>query len=335
MTKTAKEIVKDLFLRRPVDRLPVVPWVFRHAAKLEQVSVQGMFSSSHVLSKTLNNAQKLYGYDVIINNFDPTLEAEACGCNISWENVEEFPRLIGCLGADKVEAINVQEVESRGRLPVVISATQALRITAGKSVAIAGVVTGPLTLAGYLTGRDILHDLETNPEVIERAVDQSAKVSLKVAKLYCELRVDLVVVADEQLGRVKSHIVPRLTRYLRPIWNVAHYYEAYTVLLTKGNGSAEQFANIVALGADAVAAGLVTPLKDGPASRRGACLGVPVPLSTLLGQTNCIEEAVAKLLYQASLDRLFLTTEWEVPFDTPVENMHHFMHCARKQPRTI
>ena len=89
--QTSKELTKSFFAGTHVSRIPFIPLICIFAARLEQISVQNMLSSPDLLTKALVNVYKLYGYDGMINVFDPTIEAEACGCSIVWEGENSTP----------------------------------------------------------------------------------------------------------------------------------------------------------------------------------------------------------------------------------------------------
>ncbi|UCC16314.1 MAG: hypothetical protein JSU58_08065, partial [Dehalococcoidales bacterium] len=77
MAQNSRELVTNFFEGKTTERPPFLPWVCSFAARLEQVTVKTMLSDPGVLSRALSNTHKLFGYDVILNHFDPALEAEA------------------------------------------------------------------------------------------------------------------------------------------------------------------------------------------------------------------------------------------------------------------
>ncbi len=328
VSQTSKEIVRRVFSFGSVPRTPFIPWVCTFAAKLEQVSIQRMLTSSDVLAKALQNAQKLYGYDGVVNIFDPTLEGEACGCHITWGEKDGLPSVVShpLAGGIPCEEIDASGIEKRGRLPIVLEATKRLSITTGKTVALVGVITGPLTLAAQLKGCDIITELEANPEETGKVLDLAGKVAANICRSYCELNVDLILIAEELLGRVKSNSLGNIASCLRPVWNVARFYSAYSMILTKS----PQKQNIFALGADGVVLDSLALQSFGNiAIEKRRCLGMAIPLSVFLSKPTDIVNNVKTCLCQKPSGPFFLTSAWEIPFNTPVENMHQLMHALR------
>ena len=325
---SSKELVRRCFSRCQPQIPPFIPWVCSHAAKLEQIPVQKMFTSSTLLAKALEGAQKLYGYDAVLNIFDPTLEAEACGCTIAWGGEQDLPQVVSHpLGEGmKCEALDISEIEKRGRLPVVLETTKRLAVTMGQSVALVGVVTGPLTLASHLKGTDIVRELETSPESTNEALDLAGKAIVKICRQYCELNIDVLVVAERLLTRVPAPLICKITPYLRPIWNITRFYCAYPVILTGDCIDVLQGEAIIGLGADGIAlSSLPISTLSAKAQERKSCLGVTIPLSMILGKEANIISNLASYLPSEPVGYHFITTEWEIPFDTRAENMHELM----------
>ena len=85
MPQTSKEMVRALLSGAPVSRPPFIPYMASAAARFMEVLVQRMFTDPTTLANSLQSAQRLFKYDAIVVLFDPTLEAEACGCGLAWE----------------------------------------------------------------------------------------------------------------------------------------------------------------------------------------------------------------------------------------------------------
>ena len=331
MEQSSKDLVRGLFELRDLAKVPFIPWVCSFAAQLEQIEVKAMLSDAGLLSRSLLNTQKLFGYDAIINVFDPSLEAEACGCKIEYGEDGQLPRVIShplSEGAT-IEDLDISNFDKRRRLPAILEATKRLKITRGKEVAIIGLITGPLTLARHLKGEAFLADWNLRAEEVMKVITTAGNIGLKLCRLYCELGVDVVVIAEEMLGQVNPSLCQALVAPLRSIWNVARFYNVHSLILSKGcvEGDVEP---ILGLQADGVAlAGDIdyTHLRDA-ALKRNSCYARSIPSSTLV---ETIPQLKASLMeYSSERGKgFFLSTEWEVPYATDVNNMHEVVHIIR------
>jgi uroporphyrinogen decarboxylase len=290
-----------------------------------------MLSDAGSLSTSLLNAQKLFGYDAIVNVFDPSLEAEACGCRIEWTEDGELPTVVSHpLGQGATVAdLDVSSFDKLGRLPVVLEATKRLKIVRGKEVAIVGTVTGPLTLAKHLKGETFVTDLNQGSDEAATVIAVAGNVALRLCRIYCELGVDAVVIAEEMLGQVRPDQCQAVAGPLRSIWNVARFYDVRSLVLSRGC-SEEHVEPILGLQADGVAlSGDIdcARLRDA-ALKRKSCYSRSIPTSLLLGSPSPLGGSTGNCLSEKGRG-LFLSTEWEVPLSTSVDTMHEVMSVIR------
>jgi uroporphyrinogen-III decarboxylase len=329
--QSSKQLVKNLFEGKDTSQIPFIPWISSFAAKLEQVPVQKMLSDPGILSKALINSQKLFGYDAIINIFDPGLEAEACGCKLKWPDngtlpvVASHPLNEGLSIAD----MDIAGLEKKGRLPVVIEATKRLNIIKGKDVAIACLVTGPLTLAGHLKGQDILADLRQNNDEALEIIETTGSIVLNLCRVYCELGVDLIVIVEELFGQASPEVIQAVASPLHSLWNVVKYYNVHSIILSKGCRK-EHLEPICSLGPDGVAiSGDFSDKKLGEIAKRFNCYyACNIPLPSLSGT-----EFLADCLSNKNKG-YFLSTNWEIPYTTNVNDMHEIMRIIRDVRRS-
>lgn len=331
MEQTSKELVRGLFEHKNVNRIPFIPWVCSFAAKLEQVPIQTMLSDGGVLARALINAHKLFGYDAIVNAFDTSLEAEACGCQVDWSDASSLPKVIShplSEGAS-VEDINTSEIEKQGRVPAVLEATKRLNIIKGKDVAIAGVITGPLTLGSHLKGEAFIEDLNKDKDEALDIIEAAGSIGLKLCRAYCETGVDLIVIAEEMLGQLNPEMVQVIASPLRSIWNVASFYNVYSIALSKGC-STEHIEPVLDLQADGItlSGNIDNTLIKEKALERNCCFARSIPDSALLDTAARAGDAARECL-SIKEKGLFLSTEWEVPYTTDVNAMHEVMSVIR------
>ena len=253
---TSRDLIKRLFSATELPRIPFIPWVCTHAARLEQVSVRQMLTDSTKLAMSLQNTQKLYGYDVVANVFDSSLEVEACGCSITWKSEQELPFVSGHPVGGSIAQLDIANIEKRGRLPVVLEATRRLKIVLGKTVALAGVVTGPVSLAARLREDNIIQKLDETPEEAREILELARQICLKICRAYCELGVDIIAVADDLLPQALPKHLPLLLSVFRPLWSMARFYDAQSILLTRGC-TGDNVEALLQLGADGVVVGRI------------------------------------------------------------------------------
>lgn len=329
---TSKELVRNLFQMMELPRTPFIPWVCNFAARLEQIPIKGMFSDPTLLSRSLQNAQKLFGYDGIITIFDQTLEAEACGCQIKWSE-EELPMVVSHpLGEGaSIGDLDVSKIETQGRVPVALEAARRISILKGKEVALLGVVTGPLTLARHLKGDTFINEVESSSSEAMAIIELAQKVSLKLCRAYCERGVDGIVIVEDLLGQVPPNLFStRVAPALQTIWNVIKYYNAYSILLAR-NCSQEHVEPIFGLRADGV---VISGTIDygyirQVALKHNTCFGASIPGSILVGTQAQVRDLVKHYLSLGERKGFFITTDWQVLYNTPIDNMHEVIRTVR------
>ncbi|TAK28872.1 MAG: hypothetical protein EPO21_21815 [Chloroflexota bacterium] len=328
-SSTSKELVRSMFAGKKVPRPRFMPFAGTFAAALRQIPVRDMLEDPTLLANSLQDAQALFSYDTIATALDSSLEAEACGCEVDWEDdnrpptVTSHPLAEGRRPAD----LDLSGIEKRGRLPIVLEAIRRLSLVPGKHVALAGTVTGPVALARHLMGDCLFDDLRQGKEQAKEVVASAAKVTLSVARAYCDQKVDVIVIADEALSRLDASSYEVAFAGLRSVTKVIRFYGASSVFLTR-DCTGDQIRSIASsvAGLDGIAAdgGLDLAELSDIAARAGLCFGASIPSAALLGSLSDVTDRVRDMLAKVG-GRYFLTTGWEIPMATPAENIHALM----------
>ncbi len=328
---SSKELVRNLFRLKDLPRIPFIPWICTFAAQLEQLNVVDMLSDAGLLSGALLNAQELFGYDAITTVFDPSLEAEACGCQVEWSDEEGSPPKI--VSHPLAEGINpdelvISDLEKRGRIPVYVEAIKRINIIRGKQVAIAGMVTGPLTLAIHLKGDSLLDDIEKESNEATRVTALAGTIGLKLCRIYCESGVDVIVIADEMLGSVNPKLYQTIAAPLKSIWNVTKFFGAHSLILTRAP-TVDRIEPILNLQAGGITLGnnIDQAILQESALKHQSCWGYSMFSSMLSDSTELAD--YAKNYISTKPRGCFLTTDWEVPYATNVDAMHEVMRVTR------
>jgi len=325
---TSKGLVRGVFDSVDLPRLPFIPWVFSHAARLEQIPLRRMCGDSTQYVKCLQNARKLYGYDAVTSSFDSSLEMEICGCAINWKGDYEAPVASPrpAFDFDSLNDINVEITDKAGRFGTVVESFRRINMVLGPNVAMAAVVTGPLTLTASLLGRDLIQDLLGKPEEVMKAIEATTGFLLKVVQVYCQLKPDIIAIADRLVGALPLVHIPWLNAIFSPVVNTVRFYNAFCVLLP-GDSSPDSLANLIGLGFDGiVTAGIDLTIWNKLKGGRTCILGKAIPSRFLSSERKELHGYLETYLQGGIEPGVFLTTDWEVPPDTPPDNVHLIMN---------
>jgi uroporphyrinogen-III decarboxylase len=329
---TSKGLVRGAFESADLPRLPFIPWLFTHAARLEQIPVRRIFADPTQYTKCLQNARKLYGYDAIIGSFDSSLETEICGYPVNWRGDYEAPTTSPQPQFDfgRLKNINVESASKTGRFGTVIESLRRINRVSGPNLALAAVVTGPLTLTAGLTGRDPLKDFTERPEEVIPAIEAAAGFLLKLVQIYCQLELDIIVIADRLMPVFPAAHLSWLCSTFSPILNIVRFYNAFSVLLP-GESSSDNLANLVDLGFDGiVTAGIDLNTWNKLKGGRPCILGKAIPAHLLTSEPKELQAYLETQLPERIEPGVFLTTDWEVPPDTRPDNVHLVMNMISK-----
>ncbi|MCJ7605348.1 MAG: hypothetical protein MUO19_04845, partial [Dehalococcoidales bacterium] len=213
-----------------------------------------------------------------------------------------------------------------GRFGTVTESLRRIKIVSGTNLALAAVVTGPLTLAAVLMGKDPVKTFTENPEEIIALAETAAGFLLKVVQVYCRLEPDIIVIADRLMPLVPAAHLSRLESVLSPVVNTIRFYNAFSVLLP-GEPSPESLENLVGLGFDGIVApGIDLKMWREIKGSRACVLGQAIPSGILKKGEKELEEYLGNQLPGGPEPGVFLTTDWEVPVDMPPENLRIIMN---------
>ena len=81
---TGKDLIKKAFHLEEVERIPWVPFVGIHGARLLDVPGDEYLRSADLITRGASQAVQLYRPDGLPVTFDLQIEAEALGCQLAW-----------------------------------------------------------------------------------------------------------------------------------------------------------------------------------------------------------------------------------------------------------
>ena len=307
-----------------VEKIPFLPLVCSLAAKIQGISVETMLTNPTKMAIAFQKSQKLFGYEGIFNIVDPTLEAEACGCQINWSGECEMP----CIASHPleegkiIEDLGLSDFETCGRIPIVLEATKRLQIVLGNKIDIIGTVTGPLSLSRHLGGKTFIRDLKNDFSKAFTTIKYANTIIIRFCKLYCENKLDGILICDPLVSDLNIETIKLIRPFYRTLYNVVNYFNVY-LIISVGSPSAEILDSIFNLDANGIIVSGITETDDmlRMSLSKGKYLGYGIPQSVLLGSLGRLREMVGKLIPEERKG-FFFTTDGPVPHETPVENIH-------------
>jgi uroporphyrinogen-III decarboxylase len=290
--------------------------------------VRRIFADPTQYTKCLQNAQKLYGYDAIISSFDASLEMEICGSPIIWKGEYETPAVRPNPEFDlgRLKDINVESAAKTGRFGTVIESLRRINRVAGSNLTLAAVVNGPLTLIAGLTGRDPIKDFAERPEEAIKATEAAAEFLLKVVQVYCQLELDVIAFVERPIVFCLPEQLSRLRSTFSPMVNMVRFYNAFSILLP-GESSPDNTSNLLDLGFDGIVApGIAVNTWQEIRNGRSCILGKAIPTRLLNSSPGELQTYLETCLPEITGPGVFLTTDWELPPETPPDNVHLLMN---------
>jgi hypothetical protein len=314
-------------------RPPFVPFIYGLAARTANVSLRNMVVDASYYTNALEGVYGLLGHDVIVGNFDTTLESESFGCEVEWPSEYGAPTVVKGGG---LSSLRPEDFMSRGRIPVVMEVTKRLTISLGRDVAVACALTGPCSF---------LKNVQMLPEGIrtgnkDEAIKFLGSFFTKLVRSLCELKVDALFFREDPLGR---HFVEELFQnkdaykaLYGTLFNVVRAFNAFPVVVAKHlplEAVKDVHAlvrpdSMVLLG-DTFGDSDLGFIKD-MANSLKLSFGVPLPIGTgtqeeLWNQLSAMESFVSK--YRPK--NLFYTSDGEIPHDIAMEILHTLMERLR------
>lgn len=227
---------------------------------------------------------------------------------------------------------DISDLQKKGRLPVVIEAIKRLDLTIGRKVSLFAVVTGSVTLAKHLKGESFWHDMAGRESEAERALEIASQVVLELVKTYCQLNIDAILMVDEDMPDLLPLHDCMLGDLIRTIHNITTFHDASLVLAVK-NVEQEKLPAVLQLEVDGFSIGnnLALPQIQESSISTSAIFTGNISSDLLVGHVEDLERAAVALISQGTKSRFFITSSWEVPYNTPASNVKRIVEIITAQ----
>lgn len=198
-----KTRVLSAIARKEVDRVPWVPFVGCHAAKLIGKSAEEYFKNEDLIVEGVLKANEEYRPDGLPALFDLQIEAEALGCGLKWADDNPPSVTTHVLAQGKTLADLSVPTEKDGRFPLVLAAMKRI-YAALPDTAVYALITGPFTLALHLKGTDIFFAMYDDPDGMAELMTFCTNVAKKTIDMYVEAGCDVVAVVDPMTSQISQ-----------------------------------------------------------------------------------------------------------------------------------
>lgn len=215
---TAKERIKRLFNKEPVDRMPIFSGMGMVTIQaIQQMGVR--FATVHTTPENLAGSAKtsaeIFGFEAAIIPYDMCTVPEALGRGISlYENSEDilYPT-VPTKWATLDEVDVPDDFLSQGRMPVVDKAFDILKSGSNGDLALGAWVLGPFTMAGQVIELDILlKGVKKDKERVEAFLGKMTDLVIRTAQHYQSLGVDYITIRE--MGSGTDLLSPRMWKTL-------------------------------------------------------------------------------------------------------------------------
>jgi uroporphyrinogen decarboxylase len=293
------------------------------------------------IQQAVKDPQKLYeataytvetmGLDTLCLFADMSLEAEACGCQVSYEDCQ-VPSVTThpVRTIDDLNNLPIPDPHRDGRMPIFLETMRLLK----KNFTLLKVaeVSGPFTLALSLAGTNIYLDMRRNPQTVRAILEYCERVIVGYARALIESGTDLILIAEPagsglspsdydnfSLGNTRK-IISSLSRpcILHICGKTEHIIEKMCQ------------SGAVALSVDDI--DIARAIKAVP--RRTVVIRNISPQKLLISSQTEIENETSKLMESVQLVKNFCVAPGcDLSPQTPLENITSFVKTARRLTR--
>ncbi|HWW03590.1 MAG TPA: uroporphyrinogen decarboxylase family protein [Candidatus Acidoferrum sp.] len=331
---TSRERVLAHLEGRPVDHLPLMPITMMFACNLSGARYRDYCTDYQVLVEGQIRASEQFCFDYVNTMSDPAREAADCGATVEF--FDQQPVAIieeQALLADKskLASLKIPDPLGGGRMHNGIKALALFKERVGKEKIIEGWVEGPIAEAADLRGiNTVMMDFFDDPAFVRDLFAFVVEMELRFAREQVKAGADIIGIGDAAASLISSQLYTEFVwPYQKKLVDGIHALGSKVRLHICGN-TRRLLDGMGRLGCEIVDLDSLAPLSEarkqmGP---NQVLLGNLNPVSVLRnGDTAGVTAAVAECHQQAG-PRFIVGAGFEVPRDTPAENLRALCEYA-------
>ncbi|OGD25708.1 MAG: hypothetical protein A2V57_06100 [Candidatus Aminicenantes bacterium RBG_19FT_COMBO_65_30] len=195
---TKRERVERTYAFEPADKVPFVPAVYEHKARLVGRSPSEVCRSLDLLLESLEKEIEVYDPDMLTVGIDVyNVEAEAAGCEVRYFGREpDVPAIAAPIlaGPGDLGKLGRPDPARDGRMPLFVEAAARLHKDRGRDLVVRGALTGPFSLACALAGtEEVLVATVEDPRFVRALLAFSARVAVDFGTAFLEKGVEPIL----------------------------------------------------------------------------------------------------------------------------------------------
>jgi uroporphyrinogen decarboxylase len=180
---TKRERVESAYALEPPDKVPFVPAVYEHKARLIGRWPSEVCRSLDLLLEALEKELEVYDPDVVTVGVDVyNVEAEAVGCKIRYfDGSPDVPAVAAPVveGPGGLGRLRRPDPGRDGRMPLFVEAAARLQADRGRAMIVRGALSGPFSLACALAGtEDVLIATVEDPGFVRELLAFAARTAI-------------------------------------------------------------------------------------------------------------------------------------------------------------
>jgi uroporphyrinogen decarboxylase len=324
------------------DRVPVFPHLYGLAARLKNVPLKDYLNNGELLATCQLEAWKRFGYDAVAAFADNSLEAEALGSKLFYQD-DAYPH-IEKYALDHIgdwKHLTMVDPEKAGRMPVVLEACRILKHETGEQAAVVGTVLGPMTIAGQLLGIEkLIFSVVDHPKHLYHLLNFTTQVMLTFGKALLNAGAHVIQIFDpfsscSVINRAvfKEYILPHLKTAFKEYKETAN-----PICWLNITGQTKPILDLFPeTGADVINIDYLVDLDFAMKKLPHLCINGNIkPFSFISDEPKDIQTKAKSLLRQTRLRGGFvLSPGCEIPLESKENNVNAMMKAVKSESKII